>query len=1288
MKNIVKKNLLLILTTVSVAVFAQTTVTWNPTSADVTALTNTSVHVVNVGSGTQSFQIYSTRPFFNNNAVKLEWDATANAVKMTDNGMDKAGIAIYVPSTSDNISNIVVYMHTTNTRKTLYASGNPCPQTGTVTSEALAKTSTGYTFWSGAFSKDVYYVCGGRSGGSGDSYFDKVEVTFASGETPPATIDVTGVTLDKTSTSIEQGNTEQLTATVAPNDATDPSVTWSSDDTNVATVDENGLVSAVGAGTANITVTTTDGGKTATCAVTVTAPAAPILVTGISIPASAILAIGESQSLTITYTPSDANTGKAITSWVSSDEAVATVNNGTITGVAAGTATITATSQGGFTASCTVTVQAVAVTGVTLNKTTLTLKEEGFETLTPTIAPSNATNKAVTWTSSNEAVATVDANGKVTGVAEGQATITVTTVDGNKTHTCTVTVEPKSATPETNLTLHYPEIYEDPAGYNTPLVKYQGREYEVFYTAKGKIGGQGSGVPLVYVDATGSEISNATRAKDGWFEYAINSGDGSSSETSQEFTVARGTWKTTTDNYLMMRVKGYDMFRFYAKEKKDSDPNQQLHVFIDDMESELPMTHSTSATIREFAMTTGEHVIKVTATGSSNQYIYGWSLRVSNDPIVRHLKGPKEQTVYQTKAIERVSFRVRRAASHRLTWLNNNAISGVNMVNGTNDSVFVEGIADAAPGVYTYKIEALDAQGAVASSETGKITIQTHVFDCRLGNDFTTNIGEAIKPLNFIYYASSSDAISLQWAGEAVSGLALTFSQDSIATLSGTPADNTPGGTYSYSIVAAGGNTVSGTITLVVPDPYFGEFEEVKVKDNQLFSFAIQAMHVNTIYTTGDPDWVNGVFDEATGLITFSGTPNVGGPYPKTFTFTMTATPKYAGKQAITKEVTIKVIDPNQRTLLLVCKNLSSIDDDPIAKYLKGSFDVTLRTQDKIASASLSAFDLILISENVDADNAAVLALVKSAPKPVLNMKAFTYVYMRDEDTPNGWGEADNGSLSANGQSITIRRPDHPIIQNLQMNLQYGQTLRILTSINKKGLMPINIFMQGTYSIATALTRSKTDYNGDGDPQTFLHEQPASLRGGQKYICMPIALSSSTNLTLDGMKLVDAVVSYLLSSDQAELDDIPLQITSFSIDGVEGTIEEDYWEGTITLDIDTVAHPGINLRKVAPVITVASDMSHVVPLSGDTVDLSWSGFMPVAYVVTDYINRFVYHVSVNLYAPQGLEDVTYEPGMWVNIFDIYGRKITLTNQDIHTIDLPHGIYIVLTENGHSLKIMR
>lgn len=82
-------------------------------------------------------------------------------------------------------------------------------------------------------------------------------------------VSVTGVSLDKTSDELEVGDTLKLTATIEPADATNPNVTWSSSDENVATVDENGTVKAVAAGTAVITVKTADGGKEATCTVTV-----------------------------------------------------------------------------------------------------------------------------------------------------------------------------------------------------------------------------------------------------------------------------------------------------------------------------------------------------------------------------------------------------------------------------------------------------------------------------------------------------------------------------------------------------------------------------------------------------------------------------------------------------------------------------------------------------------------------------------------------------------------------------------------------------------------------------------------------------------------------------------------------------------------------------------------------------------------------------------------------------------------------------------------------------------
>jgi len=98
--------------------------------------------------------------------------------------------------------------------------------------------------------------------------------------------------------------------------------------------------------------------------------------------------------------------------------------------------------DGSKTATCAVTVTAatVAVTGVTLNKTTLALTAGGTETLTATLAPETVTNKNVTWSSSDVNIATVDNAGKVTAVAAGTATITVTTVDGSKTATCAVTV--------------------------------------------------------------------------------------------------------------------------------------------------------------------------------------------------------------------------------------------------------------------------------------------------------------------------------------------------------------------------------------------------------------------------------------------------------------------------------------------------------------------------------------------------------------------------------------------------------------------------------------------------------------------------------------------------------------------------------------------------------------------------------------------------------------------------------------------------------------------------------
>lgn len=246
------------------------------------------------------------------------------------------------------------------------------------------------------------------------------------------------VTLDKTKLQIKIGDEDvALTPSITPAEASNKAVTWSSSNTGVATVSSDGKVHAVAPGKAVITVITQDGSKKATCAVTV-----PVPVAGITLKQTALtLNAGKKATLSAVFAPTNASI-KTIT-WSSSDTAVATVSaTGAVTAVADGTVTITATTNdGGFKATCTVTV-IHPVTGVTLDKKTLTIKVgDADATLSPTVAPTNATVKDVTWSSSNTGVATVGSDGKVHAVAPGKAVITAITKSGSKKATCSVTVQ-------------------------------------------------------------------------------------------------------------------------------------------------------------------------------------------------------------------------------------------------------------------------------------------------------------------------------------------------------------------------------------------------------------------------------------------------------------------------------------------------------------------------------------------------------------------------------------------------------------------------------------------------------------------------------------------------------------------------------------------------------------------------------------------------------------------------------------------------------------------------------
>jgi uncharacterized protein YjdB len=206
----------------------------------------------------------------------------------------------------------------------------------------------------------------------------------------------------------------------------------------VATVDTTGLITAIAPGTATITVTTLDGAKTATSSVNVVIPVTDVTIT----PAALVLNNGSTGQLTAAISPVDAS-NKTVR-WTSSDGFVASVDSmGKVTANAPGMATITATTiDGEKTATCPVTV-VIPVIGLTISDDSISITNSTTFQLNVTLMPSDATNKNIHWSSSNELVAMVDSTGLVTAISLGMATITVTSEDGDQADECIVTVVQK-----------------------------------------------------------------------------------------------------------------------------------------------------------------------------------------------------------------------------------------------------------------------------------------------------------------------------------------------------------------------------------------------------------------------------------------------------------------------------------------------------------------------------------------------------------------------------------------------------------------------------------------------------------------------------------------------------------------------------------------------------------------------------------------------------------------------------------------------------------------------------
>ena len=262
--------------------------------------------------------------------------------------------------------------------------------------------------------------------------------TLANGKTVTCAVTVIvpieSIEINKTSTTLNKNDTETLSVTINPEDTSeDTTVTWSSNDETVATVDSTGKVTAKKAGTATITATV--GAFSKNCAVTVVVPIESVTISD----ADFTLNRGENKTVSATVNPSDTTEDRTI-AWTSSDDSVATVDsNGKVIAVGAGDATITATA-GGKSDTVDVTV-VVPITEFKATETSMTILRKSSETIETTINPSDTTeDKTITWSSSNTQVATVDESGKVTGVAEGTAVVTGT-LPNNMKVTVNVTVE-------------------------------------------------------------------------------------------------------------------------------------------------------------------------------------------------------------------------------------------------------------------------------------------------------------------------------------------------------------------------------------------------------------------------------------------------------------------------------------------------------------------------------------------------------------------------------------------------------------------------------------------------------------------------------------------------------------------------------------------------------------------------------------------------------------------------------------------------------------------------------
>ena len=907
------------------------------------------------------------------------------------------------------------------------------------------------------------------------------------------------------------------------------------------------------------------------------------------------------------------------------------------------------------------------------------------ETLVVTYNPEDAnTGKALTWKSDDTSIATVDANGKVTGVAAGKTTITATTANG-KSATCEVTVQAIAVTgvslDQTSATIKI--------GSSTTLkatvTPDNATNKEITWSSS---------------DATIAAVTNGTVSgiKVGTATITVTTKDGNKTATCQ-VTVQEGDPLPPTS--LTLHEPG-----IYAEEGQKGGYGAKL--YIDNTGRAYEVYYSgrldeggTKLTIHTTPADKSRGITK-NETNTSFEAIDGWFKGTGTDKgtgfaakeefnkaterchtmtasnyYELHIKGFDQFSIYaQDKKSDK------NPSNNKYIKV---VVDGKEIVKDVDTQVSIRRY-DISAAEHVIRIEAVGDGNLLGgfSLREAQIPMVSYVK----GNDSTQVVAQTENlPRAITYYTkyNKMGETRVIWEDKEATGITLSVKTSTAAgdTLVLGGQALCPVGVYPFHVssffngietkrLPSGKITVSSDIR-AIGEPKVEVYQGEAMEELEFSYHALDASAITLTWTNGTPDGITGHGEN--GKYYIGGTPTQIGE----FTFTISV----LGGNSIDGLVSVKELVIGDNPVLYLYTNAGAYDNDGVAEYLTSlGYDFVPRKAKRDGlrpDEDYKKYNWVLISEDANADNAEVLALTQqSSILPVLNMKSFSYTSDR-----LGWGDPNNGSLTLNGQSITIQRDDHPIFKDFHKG--QGGTIQVLSEIVEKGLMPIDIDLPGTHCLATSLTRAKEDYYGDGEQQTFLHEVPANMRGGKKYICMPIAISSSKKLTATGKQLVEAVVNYLLSSE-ASIQRPQLQITQFIIPGgPKCNIDEA--NSRITAEIDLSEWKDVDKFAIAPTVEIISAYTHVTPASGKTMDFSESMSFPVAYEVSDFINRRVYEVAIRFFSSEGIEDV-YAVGDWVNIYDIYGRKVSTTNEDIYRMALPRGIYVIVTETGETFKIMR